>query len=304
VASIQQRAPEIVAAVTVDGLVNYAEALARLFEDSTIDDSGVQNPGTETPLARRLVNILTASADAANDGITHWSGIFHDWHQFGKDGVFTGDTGFKFCFQDHMMWPGSSMQVCHFITAADMGYRPHKTYLYVKHYTDMLPGDPWEHLAMAIADSRRDLSQPSRPGWWSPDELECVNLMIGHEKVPDSGSSSAQTEIIGKVLAMFRASPADYAVFRLAFDGMGPGPLHDPARAQGTLSAITIGPPEDNPPGGCVINPIGVGNSMADLSLSLFGFKCGAMIRKSDMTSIADGGNWVRINLKDPASKP
>lgn len=289
-ASIQQRAPEILAAVKVDGLVNYAEALARLFEDSTIDDSGVQNPGTETPLARRLVNILAASADAANDGITHWSGILHDWSQIGKDGVFTGDTGFKLCFQDHMMWPSSSMQVCHFVTSVDMGYRPHKTYLYVKHYTDMLPGDPWEHLAMAIAEGDRDPSKPSRPGWWSPDELECVNLMIGHEKVPDSGSSGAQTEIIGKVLALTRAGPGDYAIFRTAFDGMGPGPSHDPAVAQGMLSAITIG--------------TGVGNSMADLSLSLFGFKCGTMIRRSEMTSIDDGGNWIRTNLKDPASKP
>lgn len=301
-ASIQQRTPEIVAAVTTNGQVNFAEALARLFDDPTIDDSGVQDPGTNTPLARRLVNILTASADVANDGITHWSGILHNWNQIGTDGVFAGDTGFKPCFQDHMLWPSSSMQVCHFITAVDMGYRPHKTYLYVKHYTDMLPGDPWERLAEDIG--RPDPGVPSRPGWWTPDELECVNLMIGHEKVPDAGSSSAQTEIIGKVLAMFRASAQDYTVFRRAFDGMGPGPQHDPAKAQGVLSAIVIGPPEDHPSDRCAVDLIGVGNSMADLSLSLFGFKFGAMIRKSEMTGIADGGNWIRLNLKDPAGRP
>ena len=150
--------------------------------------------------------------------------------------------------------------------------------------------------------SRGDPSLPMAPGWWSPDEQECVNLMIGHEKVPDSGSSGAQTEIIGKALAMFAASGPDYSIFRQAFDGMGPPPQHDPHKAQGILSAITIGPPEDNRPGMCIVDPVGVGNSMADLSLSLFGFKYGTMIRKSEMTTIAEGGNWVRLNLKEPAS--
>jgi hypothetical protein len=286
--SIQQRAPEILQAATVNGQPNFAEALARLFEDSTIDDSGIHDTAANTPLARRVLNILTASADARNDGITHWSGIFWNWAVTEGTGqqkhVVTGDTGFKPCFQDHMLWPGSSMQVCHFMTAVDMGYRPHKTYLYVMHEV-VVPlggGDPFTDIFGP------DPGRPSQPGWWSPDELECVNLMIGHEKVPDAGSSGAQTGIIGKILALFRASQQDCSIFRLAFEGMGPGPQHDPAKAQGTLSAITIGP--------------GVGNSMADLSLSLFGFKCGSMIRKSEMTTIAEGGNWARLNLKDPAS--
>jgi hypothetical protein len=262
-----------------NGHTNFPEALARLIEDPAIDDSGVQNPSGTSALARRTDNILAASGDARNDGITHWSGILADWRD--SDGF--GDTGFRRCFQDHWRWPGSSMQVNHFITAVDMGYRPHKTYLFVQHYVAMMPGDPWEKMAQAIAAP--DPSQPMAPGAWSPDEFECVNLIIGHEKVPDTGGYEAQTSFLGKVHAMYATEPQEYDIFRHAFDGLGSGPRHDPTQAQATLASITIG---DGP-----------GNSMQDLLLSLFGFKFGTMIRRAELTSLTAGADWIRTNLKD-----
>jgi len=286
---IKIRAPQIRSDVTVSGETNFAEALARLFADPTITDSAPAS-GTSTPLQSRLQNILDNSGDTFSDGISHFSGIFRDWKN--SDGC--GDTGFKPDFQDHALWKGSSMQVCHFMTAVDMGYRPHKTYLYVKHYVDMMPGDPWEKAAEAISESRLDpnwTSQPMRPNWWSPDELECVSLIISHEQVTDSGEYGAEPSLWCKIkTALYSASPQESDAFRRAFDILGDGPQFDTGKARGTLSAINIGS--------------GSGNSMQDLLLSLFGFKFGTMIRKSETTSIADGGNWVRINLKDPASKP
>jgi len=282
---IAVRAPQIRAEVTVDGETNFAEALARLFDDPTINDPAV--PGVSTPLALRLLNIFASSGDAYSTGITHFSGIFKGWY----DSRGWGDTGFKRCFQDHDLWPGSSMQVCHCMTAADMGYRPHKTYLFVNHYTDMLPGDPWEHVAAGINQS--DPGKPMTPGWWSQDELECVNLMIAHEKVADSGTYGEPPTTWGSVRTMWGSlfvSTEEYDAFRQAFIGLGAGPQFDIPQAQGRLSSITIGD--------------GSGNSREDLLLSLFGFKFGAMIAKAQLTSLADGANWVRLNLKDPASKP
>jgi hypothetical protein len=283
---IRIRAPEIRAEVTVNGETNFAEALARLFDDETVTDPSATF-GSNTPLGRRLQNMLDNSGDAYSGGVTHFAGIFAGW----KNSSGWGDTGFKECFQDHALWPGSSMQVGHFMTAVDMGYRPIKTYLYIKHYVDMLPGDPWDKAAENISESQRDPSQPMTPGWWSPDEFECVNLMIAHEKVADSGVYGAEPSLWCKIkTSLVTVNRQEHNAFRCAFDGLGAGPRFDINKAQGTLSSITIGS--------------GSGDSKQDLLLSLFGFKFGSMIRKSELTSTSDGGNWVRLNLKDPASKP
>jgi hypothetical protein len=73
--------------------------------------------------------------------------------------------------------------------------------------------------------------------------------------------------------------------FRIAFVGLGGGPQHDVDKAAAYLSRINVGN--------------GSGNSRQDLLLSLFGFKFGTMIRKRELTTIADGGNWIRVNLVD-----
>jgi hypothetical protein len=80
---------------------------------------------------------------------------------------------------------------------------------------------------------------------------------------------------------------ADQDNFRTAFVGLGAGPQHDADQAAANLVNVNVG--------------TGSGNSRQDLLLSLFGFKFGTMIRKGELTAIADGGNWVRVNLVDPS---
>jgi hypothetical protein len=65
---IKDRAKKIRSANQANGKTNFAEALAQLFEDLTIYDIS-----TSTPLASRLDNILTASADRFNNGMSHFS---------------------------------------------------------------------------------------------------------------------------------------------------------------------------------------------------------------------------------------
>jgi hypothetical protein len=286
---IKVRAPQIRSDVTVSGETNFAEALARLFDDQTITDSTPAS-GTSTPLQLRLQNILDNSGDAYSDGISHFSGIFQGWKNSSGSGDGFGDTGFKPDFQDHTLWPGSSMQVGHFMTAVDMGYRPSKTYLYVIYKADALRDILWWGW---LKPPPPKLPQPFRPGWWTPDELQCVELMIAHEKVADSGVYGAEPSwwsMIDTATIAAQVSWQESDIFRHGFDGLGTGPQFDVRKAQGTLSPINIGS--------------GSGNSRQDLLLSLFGFKFGTMIRNSEITSIADGGNWVRLNLKNPASKP
>jgi len=184
---IKDRAKKIRSANQANGKTNFAEALAQLFEDLTIYDIS-----TSIPLASRLDNILTASADRFNNGMSHFSGIFAGWTD-GSGPSRRGDTGFKPCFQDFPLWPGSSMQVSHFMTAVDMGFRPHKLLQFVNFYLGLFPDapdipgypagyppppdpDPWP------SDNP---SLPLRPSWWSADEEICVKFIIAHERVPD-----------------------------------------------------------------------------------------------------------------------
>ena len=123
---IRQRVPQIRASVQIIGQTNFAEALAQVFEDQSITDGTAGS----SALASRLMNVLTASADSFPPGMSHFSGIFADWTD-GTGGSRRGDTGFKPCFQDFPLWPGSSMQVGHFMTAVDTGFQPGKLYNFV-----------------------------------------------------------------------------------------------------------------------------------------------------------------------------
>lgn len=272
--NIRERAQKIRSGVKVHGQTNFAEALALVFEDTTISDTAISNPLTD-----RLMNILNASADTFNNGMSHFSGIFADWTDGTGQGR-RGDTGFKPCFQDFPLWPGSSMQVGHFMTAVDMGFRPHKLYQFVSSVVDP-PTVPKDR-----DRSAPDPGLPIRPGWWSRDEKICVQLIIAHERVADSGVYGQEPSFRNKLSTIFTdVTETDEDIFRKAFDGLGAGPQHDTDKALGNLSAIKVGN--------------GSGNSRQDLLLSLFGFKFGTMIRKGDLTKIAEGGNWVRVNLKE-----
>jgi hypothetical protein len=273
---IRQQAPLIRSGVKVHGQTNFAEALALVFEDTTISDTIISNPLTD-----RLNNILAASADSFNNGMSHFSGIFADWTD-GTGESRRGDTGFKPVFQDFPLWPGSSMQVGHFMTAVHMGFEPHKLYQFVNSFLDPDTTPIW--------GPPTDPGSPLRPGWWSAHEQICVKLIIAHERVPDSGGYGQEVKFWNKLRTFFKVvTETDEDIFRRAFDGLGGGPQHDTDKALGNLSAIKVGN--------------GYGNSKQDLLLSLFGFKFGTMIRKGELTRIAEGGNWVRVNLKE-ASAP
>jgi hypothetical protein len=270
--AIRMRVPLIRAGVQINGQTNFAEALAQVFEDQLITD----DPSGSSALAGRLMNVLTASADSFAPGMSHFSGIFADW----TDGVGTGrrgDTGFKPCFQDFPLWPGSSMQVGHFMTAVDMGFQPSKLYNFVAAalLSYGLEGPP-----VLNPDT------PIRPSWWTFGELECVQLIIAHEQIPDSGVYGQEPDFWNKVSTILaNVTQTDSDNFWRAFVGLGAGPQHDTDKAAANLAGINIGN--------------GSGNSRQDLLLSLFGFKFGTMIRKGELTNIADGGNWIRVNLVD-----
>src|SRR6516165_9181606 len=121
---IKIRAPQIRSEVTINGKANFAEALARLFDDTRIDDPATTS-GTNTPLVRRAQNILDNGGDGYGNGTTRFSKIFSGWMNSDR----WGDTGFKECFRDRALRPASHRQIGHFMTALDMGYRPMRTYL-------------------------------------------------------------------------------------------------------------------------------------------------------------------------------
>jgi hypothetical protein len=125
------------------------EYMARLYEDSTISDTGSGNE-----LQRRLGTILDASSDGRNGGVTHFSGIFAGVH----------DGGFQKAFKDP--WPSSDNQVGHFTTAVDMGFRPARTF-------------------MLIPPPARKVRDWPGQTFVSVEEWFCMALIVGHEQVAD-----------------------------------------------------------------------------------------------------------------------
>jgi len=216
------------------------EFLARLYEDSTVEDSGSGNE-----LQRRLVTILDRSADSRNGGVTHFTGIFSGVH----------DSGFQDAFKDP--WPSSDNQVGHFTTAVDMGFRPNKTFV-------LIP-----------APARKMREFPGQT--YTPvEEWFCMALIIGHEQVGDN-------EPLANVKAGTAANEDEIETFFGALPAVRLNPSNDVSLALQRLKGIRIG--------------TGVGNSIQDLSLSLYGYQFGRFIRKGQMTTRADAARWLRTDL-------
>ncbi|GEP57336.1 hypothetical protein [Reyranella soli] len=282
-ADIRLRAPLIRDGVRAAGVTNFAEALAQVFEDASITD----DQGTSSPLAARLKNVLQTSADSFLPRMSHFSGIFADWTDNSGNGR-RGDNGFKAYFQDFPKWPGSSMQVGHFMTAVDMGFQPSKLYNFVEGQKRLMlqPFYPGFRLPpLPDADST------TQPNWWTFGEVECVQLIVAHEQVPDSGVYGQEPTFWNMLTTLLAGvTQTDLDNFRKAFVGLGGGPQHDAGQASVLLSGVNVG--------------TGPGNSREDLLLSLFGFKFGSMVRKGELSAIADGGNWIRVNLVDQTFTP
>jgi hypothetical protein len=236
---------DVVAAnVKVELKDDYAadlEFLARLFEDSSISDTGTGND-----LQNRLLTILEASTDGSNGGVTHFAKIFAGCQ----------DMGFRPAFKDP--WPSSRNQVGHFTTAVDMGFRPGRTYLVIPSVMRKL-----------ILDST---SSPFLP----VEERVCIALIIGHEQVAD-------THWKANYFATNTATRDDILKFLTAVNTVSRNPDWNVDKSHTALIGISIGK--------------GVGNSIQDLHLSVYGYKLGKLIRSGDMTSRDDAALWIRTDI-------
>lgn len=190
------------------------ELLARLFEDTTISDTGSGNE-----LQNRLETILEASSDGSNGGISHFAKIFAGCH----------DRGFRQAFKDP--WPSSNNQLGHFSTAVDMGYRPSKTAAYARWYgfdepdrLKSLPGTvyfPWE-------------------------EEICVRLIIGHEQTEDSYDMWQVWHWGGKLKVPFSASSDEVSIFMGALNRVPATSSLNVSTSRAALSGIQIGTGDGN----------------------------------------------------------
>ena len=228
------------------------EFLAQLFEDDTID-AGRRPWGND--LQNRLRLILNASTDGSFNGVTHFAGIY--------DGC--KDRGFRKAFQDR--WESSRNQVGHFTTAVDMGFRPEQTYAILPYEFRLAVASIW------------------RPGPLSPQEIACITLIIGHEKVPDDGWHATLRTAVS-------ATADEVAAFHIALATISPSPSWTLRGSRAALLGIRVG--------------TGVGNSFEDLHLSLYGYKVGRMIRQGAITNRKTTGQWIRTTIGGqlPADTP
>ena len=220
------------------------EYMARLYEDDRIND-----PGSGNDLTKRFLNILRASSDPAGTGVEHRFGIFAG----------CSDAGFRQEFRD------GSNQVHHFTTAADMGFRPEKTYaLILRHGAGTRYGDniikitPGGHAGLTI------------------QAYFCVRIIIGHEQVGDNAPDAAKRQFLSP-------TREEVSKFATALPIVTDQKNQDLARSRAPLQGIRIGKE--------------LGNSFQDLHLSLFGFKFGLMIKQGTMADRYHAADWIRTNL-------
>jgi hypothetical protein len=154
--------------------------------------------------------------------------------------------------------PSSRNQVGHFMTAVDMGYRPNQTYTLVPSIIRSL----W-------------LNRTTQ-GFLPVEERVCMALIIGHEQVSD-------TAWAGNYFATQTATVDDVAKFFRALDTVRLSPDPTVRNSRLALTGIPIG--------------TGVGNSIQDLHLSLYGYKMGKFIRTGDMTTRDAAALWIRTDL-------
>jgi hypothetical protein len=181
------------------------EFLARLFDDNSISDTGTGNE-----LANRLTTILAASADAKNNGVTHFSGIYAGCK----------DLGFRTEFKD-LLWPvQSGNQVGHFTTAVDMGFRPLQTFALV----------PWWAAA---------LLRTANPAPGVAAEYVCERLIIGHEQVADNDPNANDK-------AAKTADDSEIALFEKALSTVTPDLKQNPQTSLSILKGIRVGSGQGN----------------------------------------------------------
>ena len=100
--------------------------------------------------------------------------------------------------------------------------------------------------------------------------------IVGHEQVGDNVWIAQKRQVMNP-------SVDDVTKFFKALDTVKLSPDWDVNTSRKALAGITIG--------------TGVGNSIQDLQLSLYGFKFGKFIRNGEMTRLSDAAKWIRTNL-------
>jgi hypothetical protein len=182
------------------------EFLARLFEDDSMTDAGAGNE-----LSNRLTTILAASSNGANNGVTHFAGIYTGCH----------DLGFRTEFKDP--WGRfSDNQVGHFTTAVDMGFRPSQTFAAL----------PWWARAFVFIGTS-GAAQAAAP------EDICIRLIIGHEQVADNATNAFQEQATS-------ATETEVGFFEGAIDTVTSALNQDTSSASLAMKDIRVGQGQGN----------------------------------------------------------
>ena len=101
-------------------------------------------------------------------------------------------------------------------------------------------------------------------------------LIIGHEQVADTSWKA-------NFFAALSPMGGEVGIFFTALKTVSPNPDWAVDKSRTALMGIRIG--------------TGVGNSIQDLHLSLYGYKLGQLIRHGEMTSRDDAALWIRTDL-------
>ena len=204
-ADIKDVAASIKRALTSDSDRDL-EFLARLFEDDSITDAGAGNE-----LSNRLTTILAASTDGANNGVTHFAGIYTGCH----------DLGFRTEFKDP--WGHfSDNQVGHFTTAVDMGFRPSRTFAAL----------PWWARALVFLGTAGEAQAAA------PEDI-CERLIIGHEQVADNAPNAFREQAES-------ATEEEVGLFEIAIDKVTSALNQDTSDASLAMKDIRVGKGQGN----------------------------------------------------------
>jgi hypothetical protein len=254
-----------------DAAPSDVEALAQMFESSTIIDNGT--------VAGRLEAILAATEHAVVPGL-HTGISFHD-------------RGFRAEFRDP--WPSSDNQVGHFLTAVGLSYNPAKVEqsLLGRRLRDWLGApDTMSSTEVALRLTIGHEKAPDPSLWTAAGGAAVGGLIGGAIPVPGTAPIGAGAGGALAILGAFRdqfaaATAADVRVFTLAEMSLGTSTPLDLATADARLRGITVVSTQR-------------GNSYQDLLLSLYGWRLGQWIRAGRFTSRADVAAWIRANLAGP----
>lgn len=261
-----------------DAARNDAEALAQIFEATTISDDG-------TPRGR-LNAILAATESSIVPGL--------------QTGITFHDIGFRKEFKDP--WPHSDNQVGHFLTAVGLSFNPARVSqgFLGRTLRDWLGADAAltdEEVAIRLCVGHEKAPDPGLGTALGGAAVGAVGGAVVVGGLTRHWAGAVGGAVVGgaigaptAVLLAFRmqfaaAAAADVTMFRSAERNLGSATPLDIAAASATLRGIAI-------------TPTNRGNSFEDLLLSVYGWRLGQMFAGGRVTARSVAAAWVRANLK------